>query len=179
MDAKTLCLGVLMAGEASGYEIKQFCEKGPMSSFHHIGYGSIYPALNSLLKEGRVLCTPTTQENKPDKKVYTITKKGVEFFTKSLIKVPVEDKHKSEILFILFFAEFLTAEHVDVILDIFVSNISKKLQKIKDCGIFENSAGKRFVKGLGEKINATIVEYIKENKNDLINELKTKTLEEV
>ena len=33
MDAKTLCLGVLLRGEASGYEIKKAFEEGPFSQF--------------------------------------------------------------------------------------------------------------------------------------------------
>src|SRR3546814_8991519 len=34
MDAKTLCLGVLSRGAASGYEIKKAFEEGPFSHFH-------------------------------------------------------------------------------------------------------------------------------------------------
>jgi len=49
MDVKTLCLGVLSRGTASGYEIKKQCEEGPFAHFYAAGFGSIYPALNALL----------------------------------------------------------------------------------------------------------------------------------
>jgi len=39
MDVKTLCLGVLNRGEASGYEIKKQCEEGPFSHFYAAGFG--------------------------------------------------------------------------------------------------------------------------------------------
>ena len=44
VDVKTVCLGMLTDGEASGYDLKKHFE----SSFGHFfaaGYGSIYPAL--------------------------------------------------------------------------------------------------------------------------------------
>src|SRR3546814_3071348 len=54
MDAKTLCLGVLSRGAASGYEIKKAFEEGPFSHFHQASFGSIYPALNALSADGLV-----------------------------------------------------------------------------------------------------------------------------
>ena len=51
MDVKTLCLGLLTAGEACGYDLKKTFE----SSFKHFfpaGYGSIYPALADLAEAG-------------------------------------------------------------------------------------------------------------------------------
>ncbi|MCZ6511637.1 MAG: PadR family transcriptional regulator, partial [Alphaproteobacteria bacterium] len=49
MDTKTLCLGVLTHGDASGYEIKKALEDGPFGHIQEIGFGSIYPALAKLL----------------------------------------------------------------------------------------------------------------------------------
>ena len=46
MDTRSICLGVLSMGEATGYEIKKLFEDGPFSHFYDAGYGSIYPALN-------------------------------------------------------------------------------------------------------------------------------------
>ena len=51
MDVKTVCLGMLTDGPASGYDLKKQFE----SSFGHFfaaGYGSIYPALSSLAANG-------------------------------------------------------------------------------------------------------------------------------
>ena len=52
MNVKTLCLGVLSLGEASGYEIKKEIEEGLFSHFIDASFGSIYPALMQLNAEG-------------------------------------------------------------------------------------------------------------------------------
>lgn len=75
MDVKTVCLGMLTDGEASGYDLKKHFE----SSFGHFfaaGYGSIYPALASLAAHELVSCQCIPQDGKPDRKVYSITSAG-------------------------------------------------------------------------------------------------------
>ena len=52
MDAKTLCLGALSRGDASGYEIKKAFEEGPLSHIHEASFGAIYPALTRLDEQG-------------------------------------------------------------------------------------------------------------------------------
>ena len=65
MDVRTLCLGVLSLGDASGYEIKKRLES-TFNHFYDASFGSIYPALNQLQKEGLVRCEPEAQTNRQD-----------------------------------------------------------------------------------------------------------------
>ena len=61
MDVKTVCLGILTEGPASGYDLKKEFE----STFGHFfaaGYGSIYPALSSLAEQGLVSCEEIAQD---------------------------------------------------------------------------------------------------------------------
>ena len=69
MNVRTLCLGVLTAGEASGYEIKKDIEEGMFSHFIDASFGSIYPALTQLAGEGLLTVRAEEQTGKPDKKV--------------------------------------------------------------------------------------------------------------
>ncbi len=80
MDVKTLCLGVLSMGDASGYEIKKVFENA-FSHFYVAGFGSIYPALAELTREGLVVCSDIEQEKRPAKKVYQLTEKGLSTFS--------------------------------------------------------------------------------------------------
>ena len=64
MDVKTLCLGVLCHGEATGYDIKKHFESA-FSHFFLAGYGSIYPALAELTERGLVLCEEQAQPGRP------------------------------------------------------------------------------------------------------------------
>jgi len=82
MDVKTVCLGLLTQGPASGYDLKKTFE----STFGHFfaaGFGSIYPALGTLAEAGLVTCTEVPQDGKPDRKVYSITDDGREAFTRA------------------------------------------------------------------------------------------------
>ena len=75
MNVTTLCLGILALGEASGYEIKKRFD-GPLRRIQEPSFGSIYPALTRLTREGLVSRTVQAQEKRPDKKVYSITPAG-------------------------------------------------------------------------------------------------------
>jgi len=86
MDSKTLCLGALILGDASGYEIKKLFEEGPFSYFHQTSFGSIYPALGNLMEEGLVTCDERAQDGRPDKKVYSLTEAGRAAFIHALGK---------------------------------------------------------------------------------------------
>ncbi len=55
MDVKTLCLGLLTQGAASGYDLKKRFETC-FRSFYSAGYGSIYPALAYLADTDLVTC---------------------------------------------------------------------------------------------------------------------------
>ena len=117
MDSKTLCLGALILGDASGYEIKKLFEQGPFSYFHHTSYGSIYPALGKLTHEGLVTCDEHEQDGRPDKKVYSLTDAGRAAFKKALAKIPAPDKIRSESMYMLFFANQLDPDHVREVYD--------------------------------------------------------------
>ena len=67
MHVTTLCLGALVFGDATGYEINKMFEDGPFSHFLDASYGSIYPALTRLTEEGLVTCKAEQQERRPDK----------------------------------------------------------------------------------------------------------------
>ena len=70
MDVKTVCLGMLTEGPASGYDLKKAIRVDVQLTFFAAGYGSIYPALSTLSESGLVDCEEIPQEGKPDRKVY-------------------------------------------------------------------------------------------------------------
>ena len=117
MDAKTLCLAVLSRGDASGYEIKKKLEEAPFSHFQDTGFGSIYPALGALSKDGLVTGRAMPQEKRPDKKVYSITPAGRTTLIEALQHPPGPDKFRSDFLFILFLADHASPEHLRRIID--------------------------------------------------------------
>jgi DNA-binding PadR family transcriptional regulator len=117
MNVRTLCLGVLSGGEASGYEIKKDIEEGLFSHFIDASYGSIYPALTQLAGEGLVTVRAEEQTGKPDKKVYAITEAGRAALAKSIAVLPARDKYKSEFLFQMLLRQYISPETMILAMD--------------------------------------------------------------
>ncbi|MDH4107804.1 MAG: PadR family transcriptional regulator [Gammaproteobacteria bacterium] len=172
MDVKTVCLGMLTQGDASGYDLKKYFE----SSFGHFfaaGYGSIYPALAALADQGLVSCEEVPQERKPDRKVYSITDQGRAELQAALVDPNPSHKVRSEFLAMMFFAHLLDENHIDTVLNNRVAECDRLLQSIK---AFEEQAGgcdclpsgARFVAGFGKAIASACRHYIEENRKVLV-----------
>lgn len=170
MDVKTVCLGMLTDGRASGYDLKKQFE----SSFGHFfaaGYGSIYPALSTLAKEGLVECEEIAQDGRPDRKVYAITDKGREQLLAALDNPAPTHKIRSEFLATMCFAHLMSAAQIETVLDSRVAEIDHYLNMFDD---FENSCmddwppGMRFVCGCGKTVMQAMKKYIEENRDELL-----------
>lgn len=107
MNVRTLCLAILYFGDATGYEIKKLSMDGKYSHFVDASFGSIYPSLARLEKEGLVTCREETHPGKPPRKVYSITAAGRSDFVQSLYDPPAPDVFRSEFLLIAMCAEIL------------------------------------------------------------------------
>ena len=170
MDAKTLCMGVLMLGDASGYEIKKQFEEGPFAHFHAAGFGSIYPALNQLLAEGRGTCTTEIQEGRPSKKVYSLTEAGREAFARSLHREPAPDTYRSESVFMMFFADQLDAAHLARVYDGYLEAYRAHAERMASWDVDGRAKGRQFVHGLGLAIYQTTIEFMEANRGTLLTE---------
>ena len=116
MDVKTVCLGMLTDGPASGYDMKK-CFESTFGHFFAAGYGSIYPALATLARNGLVELEEIPQEGKPDRKVYSITDKGREALAEGLSNPRPTHKVRSEFLAMMCFAHLMKEEQVETVID--------------------------------------------------------------
>ena len=167
MDVKTVCLGLLTDGEASGYDLKKTFE----SSFAHCfaaGFGSIYPALASLAECGCVSCEEIPQHGKPDRKVYRITDKGRQVLSEALDNPAPAHKVRSEFLAQMAFAHLMKPEQIQRVLDSRIEDADRKLEFIDT---FENSCdrewpvGVRFTLGFGRAMLHAMKQYIEESRH--------------
>lgn len=170
MDVKTVCLGMLTNGDASGYDLKKHFE----STFGHFfaaGFGSIYPALASLAECGLVTCRVIPQEGKPVRKVYSITERGREELMHALDNPAPGHKVRSEFLAMMFFAHLMSPEQVNRVLDHRLGEIDEFLRMFEslDERDMENwPEGARFVAGFGRAIAETCKAYIEDNREMLM-----------
>jgi PadR family transcriptional regulator AphA len=166
MDIRTLCLGVLTAGESSGYEIKKALQE-EFGLFMEVSHSSIYPALGELLQEGLVSCTEVRQEGKPDKKVYRLTEPGRQAFIEGLVRSPARHRLRSEFLTVLVFSQFLPPQRLRQILDERTEEFRQHRRQAMEC-LHDPSAalpaGARFAAGLGDVALKAIIDYIETNR---------------
>lgn len=176
MDVKTVCLGMLTDGPASGYDLKKQFE----SSFAHFfaaGYGSIYPALSSLSASGLVECEEVPQEGKPDRKVYEITDEGRQFLLKALENPSPCHKVRSEFLATMCFAHLMRPEDIQTVINNRLEDIARYQEMFRQ---FESEEmcdwpeGMKFVLGFGKAIAGAMQTYINENRHLLADEPSAK-----
>ena len=166
---------MLTDGEASGYDLKKEFESS-FSHFFAAGYGSIYPALNSLAREGLVECRHIPQEGKPDRKVYKITEAGHEHLLAALENPCPSHKVRSEFLATMCFSHLMTREQIETVLENRLSEMTDYLHLFKE---FEKDCmddwppGARFVLGFGQTMMQTMRKYIEDNKDMLFEETNT------
>ena len=77
MALREVILTVLARGEMTGYEITKDFE-AVYVHFWRASHQQVYRELAQLNKDGRVTVKVVAQESRPDKKVYAITKRGLE-----------------------------------------------------------------------------------------------------
>jgi len=109
VDIKSILLGFLTRQSLTGYELKKRFSIS-FSFFSGASYGSIYPALKKMEKEGLVSLQLEIQDGAPNRKVYSITAAGRRTFIEAL-KAPLRwEMPKTAFLTRLFFFAQLSPE---------------------------------------------------------------------
>ncbi len=163
MDVKTLCLGVLSEEDRSGYEIKRRCEE-VFRHFFVAGFGSIYPALAELQRDGFVTSQSVEQKKRPDKKIYRITDSGRAALAVELVETPPRHKVRSEFLALMYFAHLLPPERVDAVLAEMIERFETTL--VDELGFFDGdekaselTPGQKFALGFGRTVLTAALAY--------------------
>ena len=102
-------LGLLTIAPMSGYDLGQNIRTS-VGFFWNESYGQIYPNLKSLAAEGLVTSKTERQKGKPDRHIYSITKKGRERLAAWLAVAPQPEIPRNELLLKLFFGAQVPAE---------------------------------------------------------------------
>ncbi len=178
MDVKTLCLGALSERPMTGYEIKKQFE----AAFRHFflaGYGSIYPSLAQLAKEGFVSATEVEQDSRPDKKIYSITELGRDRLRDELLETEPRHRVRSEFLVMMYFAHLMPAGRVTDVMEEMIGKWEKVL--LEDIEAFENeygsgdpenlTPGQRFACGYGRAVLTAALAYTKRQKSQLLRKI--------
>jgi DNA-binding PadR family transcriptional regulator len=175
MDTRTICLGVLSWGEATGYEIRK-CIREDFASFIEVSHGAIYPALADLHRRGLVSCKAVRQSGKPDKKVYRITAAGRQALREGLMASSGRHRVRSEFVALLVFAEHQPLERVAELIDQRIAGYRELAERVQPAAeSAETGAGARFAAGFGAALARAGIRYLQENREWLEAELAAET----
>jgi DNA-binding PadR family transcriptional regulator len=130
LNSQDVILGILMQESISGYDIKHKFET-VFSYFYNASYGTIYPTLSKMEKDGLITKVSIVQEGKPNKNVYTITKEGKESFHQYMYSEIQENEMKSDFLVRLHFGELAEQGLVIHWLETGLRKAEEDLKKIK------------------------------------------------
>jgi DNA-binding PadR family transcriptional regulator len=161
VDVRTICLGILTRGDATGYEIKNLFQDDGYQHFVEASFGSIDPALNRLTEEGLVSVREEAQEKRPDRKVYSITPAGRSAFIASLLKPLPEDRHRSPFVFAMLFSDLLPEGRVTNLLDDYITQTEAKLAQLNNGNGRPKTGGDEFANGFGRAIYEAALEFLK------------------
>lgn len=167
MDVRTICLGILTRGEATGYEIRKTVEEGGLQHFVEASLGSIYPALGRLTEDGLVSVREEPQEKRPDRKVYSITPQGRTALLTTLMRPLSEDRHRSPFLFAMLFSDLLPVPRVESLIDGYLAQSEERRAQLEQKACGDLMPGERFAIGLGHTIYTAVVKYLRAHRADL------------
>ena len=140
MNIRTICLAILAHGEASGYDLKKSWEDGPFSYLGGASFGSIYPALAKLEKDGLVFSREDVQPGKPSRRIYALTDAGRAVFVEEMSAAPEPDIFRSHFGIIALCAPFLPRETVSRALDERLRQQTAQLAEIEPIAESERSS---------------------------------------
>jgi DNA-binding PadR family transcriptional regulator len=132
MSIKYAILGLLNYSDMHGYRIKEHIEK----NFGHmwsINFGQIYPNLKDLEEEGfiNMLEVAPSEDGGPHKKMYSITKKGINEFSWWLAESPrrpmlIRDPFLLKFAFFGFGEDERALEIIDEQIEIFKAQLKRR-----------------------------------------------------
>jgi PadR family transcriptional regulator AphA len=111
MSLKHALLGFINYGPMTGYELKKFFDTS-VAHFWNAELSQIYPALKQLEGEGLVEMKVEVQEDRPNRKVYSISEQGRRELVDWLAKPAERDQVREPILIKVFFGSSLRKDQL-------------------------------------------------------------------
>lgn len=111
MSLKHALLGFINYGPMTGYELKKFFDTS-VAHFWNAELSQIYPALKAMESEGLVEMKVEVQEDRPNRKVYSITDTGRRELLDWLAKPAEREQLREPILIKVFFGSSLSKQEL-------------------------------------------------------------------
>jgi DNA-binding PadR family transcriptional regulator len=176
MSIKYAILGLLNYSDMHGYRIKEHIEK----NFGHmwsINFGQIYPNLKKLEEEGfiNMLDVAPSENGGPHKKLYSITERGIDEFSRWLAESPqkpmlIRDPFLLKFAFFGFGEDERSMEIMDEQIEIFEAQLKRRQinrRRWERQGVYV-----RLIAELGVTQNEMYLEWLRHARTEIENSLK-------
>src|SRR6266581_3830376 len=144
MSLKHALLGFLNYGPMTGYELKKFFDSS-VAHFWNAELSQIYPSLKQLESEGLVERQVEVQEDRPNRKVYSITEDGRGELVEWLASPAESEQVREPILIKVFFGAALSKQEIISVLRRQIEERNEYLQALEgSCAMistFANAIG--------------------------------------
>jgi PadR family transcriptional regulator AphA len=144
MSLKHALLGFINYGPMTGYELKKFFDTS-VAHFWNAELSQIYPALKQLEGEGLVEMKVKVQEDRPNRKVYSITQAGREELLQWLAEPAEMEQVRDPILIKVFFGSALKKDQLVAVLRNSIENSNHVVAYLEQARAFVD----RFVGSIG------------------------------
>ena len=183
MSIKYAILGLLNYSDMHGYRIKEHIEK----NFGHmwsINFGQIYPSLKELKKEGLIdmLEVAPSENGGPHKKLYSITKKGVDELSRWIAAPPgkpmlIRDPFLLKFAFFGFGEDEQSMKIMDEQIEFLEAQLKRR--QINQKRWERQGVYVRLLAELGVTQNKMYVEWLRHARTEIENNLKGTVLKKV
>ena len=181
MSIKYAILGLLNYSDMHGYRIKEHIEKN-FSHMWSINFGQIYPNLKDLEADGFIsmLEVAPSEDGGPHKKLYSITDKGIDEFSRWLAESPgkpmlIRDPFLLKFAFFGFGDDARALEIINEQIEIYEAQLKRRQ---KNRGRWERQGlYVRLVADLGITQNEMYLEWLRHARAEIENSSKEAVLE--
>lgn len=142
MNLSTLCLGLLLDGPLTGYELSRLVEER-LGHFQHASFGALYPALGKLDAAGLVT-SDRRGRNALSKRMYAITDEGRARFDAELVQSSASETFRSEFLSAMHFADRLPLTEIERLVDRKLADAREQRRRLLALPISSMTEGQRF-----------------------------------
>lgn len=144
MSLKHALLGFINYGPMTGYELKKFFDTS-VAHFWNAELSQIYPALKAMESEGLVEMKVEVQEDRPNRKVYSITEKGQQELLQWLAEPAEMEQVREPILIKVFFGSALKKDQLLTVLQNSIEDSERVATYLQQARIYVD----RFVDSIG------------------------------
>lgn len=144
MSLKHALLGFINYGPMTGYELKKFFDTS-VAHFWNAELSQIYPALKAMESEGLVEMKVEVQEDRPNRKVYSITEEGRRELLDWLTRPAEREQVREPLLIKVFFGSSLSKEQLLAVLRAAVAEARPMIAYLEHAHTFVD----KFVESIG------------------------------